>query len=83
MRIQFWHVVVLLLVILLLFGANRLPDLARSVGRSLKILKEEVTDLRGDAPAAGGPATPGPPDAGTGEPPTSTSAGEEPGGGGR
>ena len=83
MRIQFWHVVVLLLVILVLFGANRLPDLARSVGRSLKILKEEVTDLRDDAPAAGGQAAQGSTDTGSGEPPTSTSAGEDPGGGGR
>ena len=44
MRLQGWHLVVLLVVILLLFGAKRLPDLARSVGQSLKILKTEVKD---------------------------------------
>ena len=27
-----WHVIVLLVVVLLLFGAKRLPDLAKSVG---------------------------------------------------
>lgn len=48
MRIQGWHIIVLLVVILLLFGANRLPDLARSVGQSLKIFKNEVKDLRDD-----------------------------------
>ena len=33
----------LVLVIALLFGAKRLPELARGVGRSLRILKEETT----------------------------------------
>ncbi|HEX7805520.1 MAG TPA: twin-arginine translocase TatA/TatE family subunit, partial [Cellulomonas sp.] len=36
-----WHVIVLLVVVLLLFGAKRLPDLAKSVGESLKIFKSE------------------------------------------
>jgi sec-independent protein translocase protein TatA len=60
--LQFWHIVVLLLVVLLLFGANKLPDVAKSVGKSMKILKEEVKDLRdepGDSsPAANPPAGP-------------------------
>ncbi|MBT0995152.1 Sec-independent protein translocase subunit TatA [Cellulomonas sp. DKR-3] len=51
MRVQPWHVVVLLVVILLLFGAKRLPDLAKSVGQSMKIFKNEVKDLRDDPPA--------------------------------
>ncbi|MFB8228494.1 Sec-independent protein translocase subunit TatA [Cellulosimicrobium sp. NPDC055967] len=52
-----WHIIVLVVVILLLFGARRLPDLAKSVGQSLKIFKSEVKDLREDdttPPAAGG-----------------------------
>ncbi|BDZ41954.1 hypothetical protein GCM10025865_12530 [Paraoerskovia sediminicola] len=44
-----WHMLVLLVVVLLLFGAKRLPDLARSVGQSMKIFKSEVKDLREDA----------------------------------
>jgi sec-independent protein translocase protein TatA len=52
MRIQFWHIVVLVIVVVLLFGANRLPDLARSVGQSLKIFKKEVKDLQDDVPPA-------------------------------
>ena len=52
MRIQPWHIVVLVVVILLLFGANRLPDLARSVGQSLKIFKTEVKDLTDDGKPA-------------------------------
>jgi len=43
-----WHIIVLLVVVLLLFGARRLPDLARSVGQSLKIFKNEVKDLTDD-----------------------------------
>lgn len=69
MRIQFWHVIVLLLVILLLFGSSKLPDLARSVGKSMKILKSEVRDLRDDAPGTPPPTgTEGGPSSGTGLP---------------
>ncbi len=47
------EILLIVLVVLLLFGARRLPDLARSVGRSLKIFKSEVKDLReDDRPAA-------------------------------
>ncbi len=42
------EIILIVLVVLLLFGARRLPDLARSVGRSLKIFKSEVKDLRED-----------------------------------
>lgn len=46
-----WEWVILLVLVLLLFGARRLPDLARSVGRSMKIFKSEVRDVRTqDAP---------------------------------
>lgn len=48
MRIQPWHVIVLIVVIVLVFGANRLPDVARSVGQSLKIFKSEMKDLTED-----------------------------------
>jgi sec-independent protein translocase protein TatA len=53
------ELLVLVLIILLLFGAKRLPDVARGLGRSLRILKAETKDLQGadaaeapDAPAA-------------------------------
>jgi twin arginine-targeting protein translocase, TatA/E family len=48
-----WEWVILLLIVLLLFGARKLPDLARSVGKSLKIFRSEVKDLRADEPAPG------------------------------
>lgn len=47
-----WHLVILVIVVLLLFGAGRLPNVARSVGRSMRILKSEVQGLHDDAPSA-------------------------------
>jgi sec-independent protein translocase protein TatA len=41
-----WHVIVLLIVVLLLFGYKRLPDAARSLGRSMRIFKSEVETMR-------------------------------------
>lgn len=37
-----WHFLILLVVILLLFGAPKLPGLAKSLGQSLKIFKSEM-----------------------------------------
>lgn len=47
-NISAWHVIVVLVVVLLLFGANRLPGLAKSIGQSLKIFKNEIKDLSDD-----------------------------------
>ena len=41
-----WHIIVLVVVLVLLFGAKRLPDAARSLGRSLRIIKAETRGLR-------------------------------------
>jgi sec-independent protein translocase protein TatA len=43
-----WHIVVLVVVLILLFGAKRLPDAARSLGRSMRILKAETKGLVDD-----------------------------------
>lgn len=42
----FWVVVIGL--VLLLFGASRLPDIAGNVGKSLKIFKKEIKELQDD-----------------------------------
>lgn len=42
------EILIILLVVLLLFGANKLPDLARSMGRSARIFKSEVKEMRND-----------------------------------
>ena len=39
------HWLILIVVVVILFGAKRLPDSARSLGRSLRIFKSEVKEL--------------------------------------
>lgn len=46
-----WAIVVLVVLVVMLFGARRLPDVAASVGKSLKIFKREVKDLTEDVAA--------------------------------
>jgi sec-independent protein translocase protein TatA len=41
-----WHLVIILAVILLLFGAPKLPQLARSLGQSMRIFKTEVKTMK-------------------------------------
>ena len=40
------HIIFLLIVVILLFGYRKLPDIARSVGQSMKVFKKEVKELR-------------------------------------
>jgi len=39
---------ILLIVVLVLFGAKRLPDSARSLGRSMRIFKSEMKEMNTD-----------------------------------
>ena len=48
MRFQVWHMIVLLVLVLVVFGSGRLPDIAKSVGQSMKVFKKEIKDLRED-----------------------------------
>lgn len=43
-----WHILILVGVLILLFGAKRMPDAARSLGRSLRIIKAETKGLIDD-----------------------------------
>jgi len=55
-----WHALVLLVIVVLIFGAAKLPGLAKSVGQSMKIFKNEVKpadDLQ-PAPTAAAKVTP-------------------------
>jgi len=73
------HLVAILAIVLLLFGAGRLPALAKSVGQSIRVLKQETardeTEVTGTSAATDGPATSGTSSAasesGTSEPPAS------------
>lgn len=46
-----WHALIVLAIVLLIFGAAKLPALARSVGQSVRILRSESTEPPVAAPA--------------------------------
>jgi len=47
-----WHIWIILLIIVLLFGATRLPALARSIGQSTRIFKKEIRESQSEDEAA-------------------------------
>jgi sec-independent protein translocase protein TatA len=65
-----WHIILLVIVLVVLFGAKKLPMAARSLGESMRIFKAETKGLHDDdqpadaakvTPAAALPVTPQPP----------------------
>src|SRR5258708_35152882 len=44
-----WKILIVAIVIIVLFGSRKLPDAARSLGRSMRILKSEVQSMHDDA----------------------------------
>ncbi|AXQ56341.1 MULTISPECIES: Sec-independent protein translocase subunit TatA [Streptomyces] len=51
-----WHLLIVALVVIVLFGSKKLPDAARGLGRSLRILKSEARALKEEEGAAATPA---------------------------
>ncbi|MFC8683377.1 Sec-independent protein translocase subunit TatA [Microbacterium ureisolvens] len=47
-----WHLIILLVVILLLFGAAKLPALAKSMGQSARVFKGEMKAMKDEDKAA-------------------------------
>ena len=52
------EIILILGVLVLLFGAKRLPDAARSLGRSMRIFKSEVKEMRTDDDRSSAPERP-------------------------
>ena len=50
MKLQFWHIVVLIIVFIAIFGVAKLPDIAKSIGQSAKVFKKERKELAEDVP---------------------------------
>ncbi|MFF4016814.1 Sec-independent protein translocase subunit TatA [Streptomyces sp. NPDC001843] len=48
-----WHLLILVVVILLVFGSKKLPDMARSLGKSARILKSEAKAMKEDGKQSG------------------------------
>ncbi|MEV7596129.1 Sec-independent protein translocase subunit TatA [Kitasatospora sp. NPDC089797] len=59
MRFSMTAIVLVVVVAIVLFGAKRLPDLARSLGQSMRILKSEAKAMRSEnEPDGAAPAEP-------------------------
>ncbi|WP_155375639.1 Sec-independent protein translocase subunit TatA [Catellatospora vulcania] len=43
-----WHLILVVVVLVILFGSKKLPDAARSLGRSMRIFKAETKALSED-----------------------------------
>jgi sec-independent protein translocase protein TatA len=71
-----WKILIVAVVLIVLFGSKKLPDAARSLGKSMRILKTEVSSLHhDDEPASGSSAAPG---ASTAFPPPAQLAASQP-----
>ncbi|MER7768325.1 Sec-independent protein translocase subunit TatA [Kitasatospora sp. NPDC096140] len=53
-----WHVLVMVAVLVLLFGSKKLPEMARGLGKSMRILKSETAAMREESAPGGAPAEP-------------------------
>ncbi|WP_329400157.1 Sec-independent protein translocase subunit TatA [Streptomyces melanogenes] len=51
-----WHLLIVAVVLILLFGSKKLPDTARALGKSLRILKSETRAMKDEPGQAGTPA---------------------------
>lgn len=52
------EIILILVVVILLFGAKKLPDMARSLGKSARILKSEAKAMKEDGSSTATPAGP-------------------------
>ncbi|MEW2115426.1 Sec-independent protein translocase subunit TatA [Streptomyces sp. NPDC005474] len=43
-----WHLLIVAIVFLVMFGSKKLPDTARALGRSMRILKSEAQAMKAD-----------------------------------
>ncbi|MGW6643877.1 Sec-independent protein translocase subunit TatA [Streptomyces iakyrus] len=50
-----WHLLVVAIVVIVLFGSKKLPDTARSLGRSMRILKSEAKALKEEGGSGAAP----------------------------
>ncbi|MGJ5892009.1 twin-arginine translocase TatA/TatE family subunit [Streptomyces sp. V2] len=54
-----WHLLIVAIVVIVLFGSKKLPDTARALGKSMRILKSEAKAMKEENPA--NPANPAEP----------------------
>ncbi len=42
------EIAIIIVVLVLLFGAKKLPDMARGLGRSMRVFKSEINEMKND-----------------------------------
>ncbi|AZP21072.1 Sec-independent protein translocase subunit TatA [Streptomyces aquilus] len=47
-----WHLLIVAIVVIVLFGSKKLPDTARALGRSMRILKSEAQAMKDESAPA-------------------------------
>ena len=52
MRLEGWHLIIIIVLALVLFAAPKLPGMARSLGQSMRIFKSEVREMKKDGTSA-------------------------------
>lgn len=50
MRLEGWHPIIVIVLVLVLFAAPKLPGMARSLGQSMRIFKSEVREMKEEGP---------------------------------
>ncbi|MFZ2511300.1 MAG: Sec-independent protein translocase subunit TatA [Gordonia sp. (in: high G+C Gram-positive bacteria)] len=45
------EIAIIVVVLVLLFGAKKLPDMARGLGRSMRVFKSEISEMKNDGKA--------------------------------
>ena len=61
MPFAWWELVLILLVLLLVFGAKRLPEMGRSLGKGMREFKDSVTGMDEDRATHPSPELPAAP----------------------
>jgi sec-independent protein translocase protein TatA len=57
-----WHIILVLIILFLLFGGKKLPELARGIGEAMKEFKKASRDIHDDPPPPPPPPTPSKPE---------------------
>ena len=53
-----WHLLIVAIVVIVLFGSKKLPDTARALGKSMRILKSEAKAMKDENASAASAPTP-------------------------
>jgi sec-independent protein translocase protein TatA len=54
-----WHLLIVAIVLIVLFGSKKLPDTARALGKSMRILKSETKAMKDESPVSAATAEQG------------------------